>query len=396
MFKKEDKEKIKILIDDKEKEKETSNIPNTYSPIENKLEIEPKRVITSDEIIYPEIEPVNSSFSKSTGKSQIKNIYSDNDTFFLNRDYIKGNFDFILGENLIDYDEAYYKREEASLTGIIVLTDYRLMFKFRDEDIQDKMNFHKDYFKIPLFHISKIEKSNEKKNMVRYSLEITLKDSRVIKYIIQNEQLKFFANLNNYVFPRDYSFYYSFPLKYREASGNISQDLLTASYQRDGSIIDGWKIYNFIQECHRQGLSFQDENFPLKISELNKDFSLCSTYPESIIVPRAFTDEELRDASSFRTRNRFPVMSYLYLKNNKNTVNTPASNGLNLKQKLSYPSIWRSSQTKSGITGQNRSSADEKLLKVIGQLSEKLIIYDARPYISALANRVRIFIYRFT
>ena len=50
-------------------------------------------------------------------------------------------------------------------------------------------------------------------------------------------------------------------------------------------------------------------------------------------------------------------------------------------------SIWRSSQTKSGITHQ-RSNSDEKLLEKIREFSEGLIIFDARPYLNALANRV--------
>ena len=35
-----------------------------------------------------------------------------------------------------------------------------------------------------------------------------------------------------------------------------------------------------------------------------------------------------------------------------------------------------------------RSNKDESLLKLIGDYSDGLIIYDARPYINALANRV--------
>jgi hypothetical protein len=109
---------------------------------------------------------------------------------------------------------------------------------------------------------------------------------------------------------------------------------------------------------------------------------LCTTYPEYLIVPKSLTDEELREASLFRTKNRFPVLSYVY-SNQKSS------------KRYSYASIWRSSQTKSGLTGQNRSSTDEKLLKTISQLNDKSVIYDARPYINALANRVKKIIYNF-
>jgi hypothetical protein len=51
--------------------------------------------------------------------------------------------------------------------------------------------------------------------------------------------------------------------------------------------------------------------------------------------------------------------------------------------------LWRSSQNKPGIT-QQRCQADENLLEMIRSFSKKLIIYDARPYLNALANRVKI------
>jgi myotubularin-related protein 6/7/8 len=134
--------------------------------------------------------------------------------------------------------------------------------------------------------------------------------------------------------------------------------------------VDGWKLYDTFEEYYRQGIKSDDPK--LAYCGLNRKFAICQTYPEDVIIPRAFPEEELRDASNYRTKHRFPAFSYLY----KHPTKTN-----------SYPSIWRSSQTKSGLT-QNRSNGDEKLLRTIGALSDKLIIYDARPYINALANRV--------
>jgi protein tyrosine phosphatase len=50
--------------------------------------------------------------------------------------------------------------------------------------------------------------------------------------------------------------------------------------------------------------------------------------------------------------------------------------------------IWRSSQTREGLT-QQRNKDDEWVLKKISDFSRKLIIYDARPYINAVANRMK-------
>ena len=95
---------------------------------------------------------------------------------------------------------------------------------------------------------------------------------------------------------------------------------------------------------------------------------MCETYPEFFIIPKHFTEEDLFESRNFRTKNRIPVLSW------RNTTNGAT--------------LWRSSQTKGGIT-QQRCAYDEKLLKLIGELGgDRLIIFDARPYLNALANRV--------
>jgi myotubularin-related protein 1/2 len=252
------------------------------------------------------------------------------------------------------------------------------------------MNFNEDYFKLPLFQISKFDKTSDKKNLKKYSLDVTTKDTRVLKFVIVADQLKFYANLNSYLVPKDVSGYYSFAKKYREALFNDS------SYDYE----DGWKIYDPLAEYKRQGLNFNDDNYKLKLSNLNKNFALCSTYPEILVVPKILTDDEIREASMFRTKCRFPILSYVYSASiqgyyNSAQNNNPTNSNSIQNKNFSYASIWRSSQTKSGLTGNNRSSADEKLLKVISQLNEKLVIYDARPYLNALANRVNNFLYNF-
>ncbi|KAM9688074.1 LOW QUALITY PROTEIN: myotubularin-related protein 9-like [Trichechus inunguis] len=46
-----------------------------------------------------------------------------------------------------------------------------------------------------------------------------------------------------------------------------------------------------------------------RLSEVNEDFSLCSSYPRAVIVPRAVDDKAL--AAHFRQRGRFPVLSHI-------------------------------------------------------------------------------------
>jgi myotubularin-related protein 1/2 len=300
----------------------------------------------------------------------ITNTTVRDSSFFIDRESIKNTFDLLRGETIIDYDEAYYRFEDANLIGTIVMTDFRVLFKFKEESLMEKLNFDLDNFKIPFYSVAKIEKTNDKKNMTRYSIDISTKDYRNIKFIISSDQLKFYANLNNFVFPREYSLNFTFAFKFREAS------------YEEVSFVDGWKIYDPISEYKRQGIQFDDSEYKLRMINLNKNFTLCPTYPQILFAPKVMTDEEVKEASLFRTKNRFPVLSYVY-----NGVNGNKNNSS--KVGYSYASIWRSSQTKSGLTGQNRSQCDEKLLKSISQLNDKLVIYDARPYINALANRVK-------
>ena len=202
----------------------------------------------------------------------------------------------------------------------------------------------------------RLEKTSDKKNPKNYTLEITTKDLRTLKFIILNEQVKFYANLNNFLFQKDHNQIYNFVYKYREIQEKNTEE--------------GWKIFNPFIEFARQGLDFI-ESRGLKESILNKNYGLCRTYPDYLVFPSTLSDSEIRDASNYRTKNRLPTLSYFYNPNNKKLVG----------------SIWRSSQNKSGLT-QSRSATDEKLLKAIGDLGNKLVIYDARPYLAALANRV--------
>ena len=59
-----------------------------------------------------------------------------------------------------------------------------------------------------------------------------------------------------------------------------------------------------------------------RISYVNKDFSVCSSYPSAVVVPKDVDDEILIAAASFRQGGRFPVLSYRHDGGvNNNTTN---------------------------------------------------------------------------
>lgn len=97
---------------------------------------------------------------------------------------------------------------------------------------------------------------------------------------------------------------------------------------------------------------------------------ICKTYPELVIVPNSVSQTELEGWAKFRTKRRFPGLSYYYKKNGT--------------------SLWRSSQNKGGIS--SRSTLDETMLFKIGASnpnSNNVVIFDARSKINAMANKVK-------
>lgn len=104
----------------------------------------------------------------------------------------------------------------------------------------------------------------------------------------------------------------------------------------------------------------------------NRDYSLCRTYPETILFPYNVDETTISEAGKFRTSQRLPALSYF--------------------DSQYGTSIWRSSQPARFIASRNRY--DEELLRAIGQCNSNavnaagaLMIYDARPELNAWANR---------
>ena len=111
----------------------------------------------------------------------------------------------------------------------------------------------------------------------------------------------------------------------------------------------------------------------------NKDFSICPTYPQYFIIPKNISDNELIQQTKFRLKGRVTGnLSVIY-------YNELALCWINNDTKRS---LWRCAQPSTGLMNYN-CEADQKILEQINYSSnENLVIFDARPYISALANKV--------
>lgn len=105
----------------------------------------------------------------------------------------------------------------------------------------------------------------------------------------------------------------------------------------------------------------------------NGDFSLCPTYPRSLLVPSSISDAVIRHAASHRVKQRLPILAYQH----------GGPHG---------PALVRSGQPLVGLK-RNRSIQDEHLLDAYRTLNGRhperpMLIIDARPTMNALANTI--------
>lgn len=126
------------------------------------------------------------------------------------------------------------------------------------------------------------------------------------------------------------------------------------------------------KEATRMG--FESSN-TWRMSDINKDFKLCISYPPILIVPHNINDKDLESVANFRYSRRIPTAVWRHQKNGC--------------------IIARSSQPEVGWLGW-RNNQDEHLLQSLVTAcnnnesnNRKLLVLDARSYAAAVANRAK-------
>ncbi|CDW83756.1 myotubularin-related protein 1 isoform x3 [Stylonychia lemnae] len=264
------------------------------------------------------------------------------------------------------------------LTGNLIITNYKIVIQIpnvrhtnpndgteQEEPISYKV---KQYLTVFFGKISKIERQaqNEKNPDCQNRIIINTKDYREIKLIFDSidNVNEIYVILTNLTFP-------DLIQRIFFASNHKLYSALKFIYQQDQG--NGWEVYSDpIIEFNRQGIDLNEGNL-FRLWE-NKNYKTCPSYPQINIVPKEADDRLILQTSNFRTKGRLPCLTYF--------------------DKFSGCSIFRSSQPKQGILN-GRNQGDEKYLQLIGQLNNEinqsngqLMIYDARSYVAALANRV--------
>jgi len=245
----------------------------------------------------------------------------------------------------IEKGVTYLCPYSGRVPGILFVTNYRLYFQGEEDYVVE----------CTLGAVNRIDKvgGSSSKQKPDYGLEMQCKDMRNLRFALKvdaNPRRKVFETIQMFAFP-------------------ISNGKSFFSYEHDAEYkINGWDVFDSSREMNRQGLPTDC----WRVTEVNKEYRLCDTYPNVLAVPNSISDEEVRSCATFRSRSRLPVLSWLH----------PANNA----------SITRCAQPNIGVGGVRRNKDDENYISAILEANpqcHKLFIMDARPKINAVANQAK-------
>jgi hypothetical protein len=123
-------------------------------------------------------------------------------------------------------------------------------------------------------------------------------------------------------------------------------------------------VQNSRQYLEREFVSCGFADADWRITSVNKDFNVCATYPQYLIVPTATTDEELSELKRGRFFDRFPTAVW--------------------RSRQTGAVLLRSSQPEISFFG-TPQEGDIKLFEAIRKVTvnekkKKILVIDARSY----------------
>ncbi|XP_076232140.1 phosphatidylinositol-3,5-bisphosphate 3-phosphatase MTMR4 isoform X2 [Calliopsis andreniformis] len=256
--------------------------------------------------------------------------------------------------------------------GVLALSNYRLY-----------LQLSQTCYNIPLGLIEQLEVKEI------FFLHIGCKDARSLSCAFSTNEhcLEWFKRLHKVTYPRKsiediFAFaYYAWSIEEGKDCSKLGKD--NPSY-----------VATFNSEVERLKFNLHGT---WRISQINKDYRMCPSYPPLLLVPACISDETLEIVAKFRSSRRIPAVVWRHVNNGA--------------------VIARSSQPEVGWLGW-RSKEDEGLLKALSDAcsydkgevtimdssivysdagedngmansTKKVLIVDARSYTTAVANRAR-------
>uniref|UniRef100_A0A8D0MPJ7 Myotubularin phosphatase domain-containing protein n=1 Tax=Sus scrofa TaxID=9823 RepID=A0A8D0MPJ7_PIG len=232
-----------------------------------------------------------------------------------------------------------FSTSSKSLTGTLYLTATHLLF----------IDSHQKETWILHHHIASVDKLAL--TTAGCPLVIQCKNFRIVHFVVPRE--------------RDCHDVYNSLLQLSKQAKY--EDLYAFSYnpqQNESERQRGWQLLDLAEEYKRMGLP----NSNWQLSDANRDYKICETYPRDLYVPRIASKPIIVGSSKFRSKGRFPVLSYYH--------------------QAKEAAICRCSQPLSGFSA--RCLEDEHLLQAISKATPAnrfMYVMDTRPRLNAMANR---------
>uniref|UniRef100_A0A8B9LXR3 phosphatidylinositol-3,5-bisphosphate 3-phosphatase n=1 Tax=Astyanax mexicanus TaxID=7994 RepID=A0A8B9LXR3_ASTMX len=275
--------------------------------------------------------------------------------------------------------------------AIIAISNYRLHIKFKDSIIN-----------VPLRLIESVESRD------MFQLHIICKDSKVVRcHFSTFKQCQEWLKRLNRAIAHPARLEDLFALAYHAwcLGGCADDEDQHLHLCRPGEHVR----HRMEMEVKRMGFDMQNA---WRVSEINSNYKLCSSYPQKMLVPVWITDKELESVASFRSWKRIPVVVYRHQKNGA------------VIARCSQPEIswwgWRNTEDEYLVTsiakaclldpgsraactpacrtrGEGPDSSDSDFDSSLtggpgpdaNAAPQKLLILDARSYTAAVANRAK-------
>ncbi|XP_051540794.1 myotubularin-related protein 4-like isoform X2 [Myxocyprinus asiaticus] len=270
--------------------------------------------------------------------------------------------------------------------AIIAISNYRLHIKFKDSIIN-----------VPLRLIESVE-SRE-----MFQLHIICKDSKVVRcHFSTFKQCEEWLKRLNRAIAHPARLEDLFALAYHAwcLGGNTDDEDQHLHLCRPGEHVR----HRMEVELKRMGFDMQNA---WRVSDINSNYKLCSSYPQKLLVPVWITDKELESVASFRSWKRIPVVVYRHQRNGAVIARCSQPEiswwgWRNTEDEYLVTSIAKACQLDPGprtcrTRGEGPDSSDSDFDSSLtacpgsdgSTAVQKLLILDARSYTAAVANRAK-------
>ncbi|XP_007247243.3 myotubularin-related protein 3 isoform X2 [Astyanax mexicanus] len=278
--------------------------------------------------------------------------------------------------------------------AVIAMSSYRLHIKFKESLVN-----------VPLQIIESVECRD------MFQLHVTCKDCKVIRCQFSTfEQCQEWLKRLSVVArpPSQLEELFSF------AFHAWCMDSCSSEKEQHGELCrpEEHVISRFRNEVERMGFDTQNA---WRISEINNNYKLCSSYPQQLVVPAWITDKELENVAAFRSWKRFPAVVYRHLSTGAVIARCGQpevswwgwrnADDEHLVQSIARACAVDSSSPKTLTNGSfsreytngadlsdvdfDSSMTNSSEVETLAIQPHKLLILDARSYAAAVANRAK-------